>query len=251
MLAKHFYRFSLFSSFAGRRVFWFLRLSTGKKCKTKKKMHKYTNRLLVIRSSSRLLLLLGRSASFFPQCPSILCESWKPSFHPSTFSLSLLLLAALLTWSIVSYIFRLGERKNEKKKPKSVHHHRISTKRNWILMARTTLATNEMNNTHTHTSFDYYLLLSFLFLSFLISLLAFQCRGVKIPWTSSFHSFVKTSSFPPFFRLLLFFFPLSLLLVSAAGRTNARRGFWIRIPNCFGFWLLRVCAMRTARVWLC
>jgi hypothetical protein len=45
-----------------------------------------------------------------------LCESWMPSFHPSTFSLSLLLLAALLTWSIVSYIFRLGERKKEWKK---------------------------------------------------------------------------------------------------------------------------------------
>jgi hypothetical protein len=175
-----------------------------------------------------------------------------PPFH--LLSLSLLLLAALLTWSIVSYIFRLGERKNEKKKPKSVHHHRISTKRNWILMARTTLATNEMNNTHTHTSFDYYLLLLFFSVSrisyFSLGVSMSRKNKIKSPWTSSFYSFVKTSSFPPFFRLLLFFFPLSLLLVSAAGRTNARRGFWIRIPNCFGFWLLRVCAMRTARVWL-
>lgn len=93
--AKHFYivfLFSLFSSFAGRRVFFLLipPVVDGKEMQNKKKMHKYTNRLLVIRSSSRrLLLLLGRSASFFPQCPSILCESWMPSFHPSTFSLSL------------------------------------------------------------------------------------------------------------------------------------------------------------------
>jgi hypothetical protein len=157
----------------------------------------------------------------------------------------------LLTWSIVSYIFRLGERKKEWKKSSKVYiieYIRKGIEYWWHELLRWRLTRWK---THTHTSFDYYLLLSFLFLSFLISLLAFQCRGVKIPWTSSFHSFVKTSSFPPFFRLLLFFFPLSLLLVSAAGRTNARRGFWIRIPNCFGFWLLRVCAMRTARVWLC
>lgn len=84
--AKHFYIVFLFSLF----VFcWPSSLLIppvvdGKEMQNKKKMHKYTNRLLVIRSSSRLLLLLGRSASFFPQCPSILWRELNaelPPFH--------------------------------------------------------------------------------------------------------------------------------------------------------------------------
>jgi hypothetical protein len=90
--------------------------------------------------------------------------------------------------------------------------------------------------------FSFFYFSHFLFLSWRFNV------GVKSPWTSSFHSFVKTSSFPPFSRLILFFFPLSAagLCCWADERVEAFE-FGYLIVLAFGSYAC-VCAMRTARV---
>jgi hypothetical protein len=107
----------------------------------------------------------------------------------------------------------VGRKKERmKKKLKSVHH-RIYTKRNWILMARTTtLATNEMKNTHTH--FFWLLPSSF----FSVSLISYFSLGVSMSWGKNsldvfLPFFCENQQLPPFFPSSSFLLPP----LSAAG----------------------------------